>query len=219
MKYNQALGLLFLITTALGCGFSTEKRRPEAIEETLSERSVKKIAEADILNEVTKQGGSITAAIQSVFLNKISEQYANGGYEKAAEYCAVEAYPLTDSLASVYKVFLKRVSLKPRNPANAPSEVERGLLEAYEYAHEKGLPLNTNVQFIRPGDTILYNKPIFIASELCLNCHGPKEELSEGVKALLAKKYPEDKATGYKPGDLRGMWSLKFLKKEIVQGL
>jgi hypothetical protein len=219
MKYIQALGILFLVATVFSCGFSTEKRRPEAIEETLSERSVKKISEADILNEVTTQGDSITTTAQAVFLSKISEQYAKGGFEKAAEYCAIDAYPLTDSLAAEYKVFLKRVSLKPRNTANTPSEVEKGLLEAYEYANDQGLALNTNVQFIRPGDTILYNKPIFVASELCLNCHGPKEELSEGVKALLADKYPEDKATGYAIGDLRGMWSLKFLKKEIVKGL
>lgn len=219
MKYWKALRVLFLLATVYGCGFSTEKRRPEAIEETLSERSVKKIAEADILNEVTRQGDSITAAVQAVFMNKISAQYAKGGFESAAEYCAMEAYPLTDSLAAEYKVFLKRVSLKPRNLSNAPSSVENGLLEAYEYAHEQGLPLNTNVQFLRPGDTILYNKPIFIASELCLNCHGPEEKLAEGVKALLTEKYPEDKATGYKMGELRGMWSLKFLKKEIVKGL
>ncbi|PTB91349.1 hypothetical protein C9994_15705, partial [Marivirga lumbricoides] len=156
MKFQRAFAAFFLISAVIGCGFSTEKRRPEAIEESLPERSVKKISEAEILNEVTRQGDSITAAVQAVFLNKISNQYAEGGFRKAAEYCALEAYPLTDSLSDVYKVFLKRVSVKPRNTRNEPSDVERGLLEAYDYAHEKNLTLTTNVQFIRPGDTILY---------------------------------------------------------------
>lgn len=40
---------------------------------------------------------------------------------------------------------------------------------------------------------------------LCLNCHGDKNMLSEEVSAQLANLYPEDKATGYREGDFRGV--------------
>jgi hypothetical protein len=152
-------------------------------------------------------------------MSKISEKYAEGGYQAAAKFCSMNAYPLTDSLATAYKVFLKRVSNKNRNPNNVPSEIEKGILEAYQYSIEHGDKLGSNVQFIRPGDTILYNNPIKTPSVLCLNCHGTPDQISEEVRTILQNEYPDDKATGYKLGDLRGMWSLKFLKKEIVQGL
>ncbi len=208
-----------LLLSIIGCGFSTEKRRPKAIEETQDERSIKKISDAEIINRVNKLGDSITAMAQKTFMNKISAQYEMGGFEAAAQYCSMKAYPLTDSLANQYKVYLSRVSLKNRNPANEAKGLEKGLLEAYADAHENDIELNTNVQFIRPGDSILYNKPIFIASNVCLNCHGSKDDISSEIQQLLSAQYPNDKATGYKTGDLRGMWSVKFLKKEIVQGL
>ncbi|MBK6267121.1 DUF3365 domain-containing protein [Marivirga sp. S37H4] len=215
----RKLFVLLLTLLMIGCGFSTEKRRPKAIEETQSERSVRKISEADILNKVKKLGDSISMQAQQLFMKRISEQYAKGGFVEAAAYCNMEAYSITDSLAKSYSIYLKRVSTQNRSPQNAPSEMEKELLEAYEYSHQEGIDLNPNVQFIQPGDTILYNKPIFIASELCLNCHGTKDDISEEVQALLKERYPNDQATGYELGDFRGMWSLKFLKKDIVKNL
>ena len=40
------------------------------------------------------------------------------------------------------------------------------------------------------------------ALPLCLTCHGAA--LSPDVEAALAESYPEDHATGYSAGDLRG---------------
>ena len=38
----------------------------------------------------------------------------------------------------------------------------------------------------------------------CVVCHGKPEQLAEGVAAALAKRYPDDAATGFAPGELRG---------------
>ena len=38
--------------------------------------------------------------------------------------------------------------------------------------------------------------------KLCLGCHG--KSIAPEVKAKLAELYPEDKATGFSEGDLRG---------------
>lgn len=219
MSFSTKLSLAVFFVVVWACGFSTEKRRPKQIQDSQPKREVKKVSEADIINRTKKLGDSLTKQATAVFMGKISEKYAEGGYEAAAEFCSMKAYPLTDSLAKEYKVFLKRVSNKNRNPENFPSALEKQVLEAYEYSVEKGDEIGANVQFIRPGDTILYNKPIRIPSELCLNCHGNSSQISDQVQTILKEEYPNDKATGYKVGDLRGMWSLKFLKKEVVQGL
>lgn len=219
MKLLTRLFLVGCVLLVWACGFSTEKRRPKYIEDTQNLREVKRVSEADIINSTKKLGDSISQLATNVFMTKIAEQYAAGGYEAAAEYCSMNAYPLTDSLANEYKIYLKRVSNKNRNPGNVPSELEKQVLDAFEYSAEHNDKLGSNVQFVRPGDTILYNKPIRIPSELCLNCHGSPSQISEEVQAILNKDYPNDKAVDYKVGDLRGMWSLKFLKRKVVQGM
>jgi hypothetical protein len=39
----------------------------------------------------------------------------------------------------------------------------------------------------------------------CLLCHGPRETLMPKVQTALVKDYPDDQATGYAMGDLRGV--------------
>jgi hypothetical protein len=57
--------------------------------------------------------------------------------------------------------------------------------------------------------SVRYFKPI-VVQELCLTCHGNKESFSPELKTALKEKYPDDKAVDYRPGDLRGMWSVTF---------
>jgi hypothetical protein len=45
----------------------------------------------------------------------------------------------------------------------------------------------------------------------CLACHGDPEAIDPQVKRLLAERYPDDTAVGYKPGDLRGAVSVSVL--------
>ena len=38
----------------------------------------------------------------------------------------------------------------------------------------------------------------------CLGCHGPRESILPTVREALEAAYPDDKATGFKAGELRG---------------
>jgi hypothetical protein len=44
---------------------------------------------------------------------------------------------------------------------------------------------------------------------LCLTCHGTERTIPESVQIRLAKEYPNDKATGYAAGQIRGAVSIK----------
>ena len=39
---------------------------------------------------------------------------------------------------------------------------------------------------------------------LCLNCHGPRDQLKPEVRAAIDEHYPNDRAVGYKEGEIRG---------------
>jgi len=45
----------------------------------------------------------------------------------------------------------------------------------------------------------------------CLGCHGTEGgDINAKTLKIIKQKYPEDKATGYKEGDLRGWWKITF---------
>jgi hypothetical protein len=43
----------------------------------------------------------------------------------------------------------------------------------------------------------------------CLACHGSPKQFDVAVADLLREKYPDDRAVGYKVGDLRGAVSVR----------
>jgi hypothetical protein len=101
---------------------------------------------------------------------------------------------------------VRRVSLRTRNQDNAPDPWEREQLTRLEAEAASG---------VRPEETVARTdrelrllRPIFVAGA-CLACHGEPADLDPGVRRLLAERYPDDRATGYRSGDLRGAVSVR----------
>ena len=120
------------------------------------------------------------------------------GPTNAIAACRVEA-PKLAAEASTGGVRVGRTSTKLRNPANAPKPWMVPVLERYAEGAKEREP---SVVFI-DDDTVGYVEPIY-AQPLCLTCHG--QTIAPEVSAELEKLYPEDQATGYAAGDLRGVF-------------
>ncbi|MBI3779452.1 MAG: DUF3365 domain-containing protein [candidate division NC10 bacterium] len=109
---------------------------------------------------------------------------------------------------------VRRVSVKYRNPADAPDEYEARVLDEFAALKAKGeLQVDTEHADVvtEEGRRYLrYMKPIVLRSPVCLSCHGQPDEISPEVKAELQRLYPQDKATGYRVADLRGAVSVKI---------
>lgn len=96
---------------------------------------------------------------------------------------------------------IRQAAARYRNPENAADEAEmelirrfetdRSLSEVWEDFETEGKPHKR------------YTRPIYVESA-CLACHGPKEARPEFIR----KKYPDDRAYGFKEGDLRGIISV-----------
>ena len=86
------------------------------------------------------------------------------------------------------------------------------MLSKFEMLHQsKELNSETeHAEIVQEGEFkyLRYLKPILVQAE-CLNCHGSETEIMPEVKQLIAQEYSDDKAIGYKIGDLRGAVSLK----------
>ena len=109
---------------------------------------------------------------------------------------------------------VRRVSVKYRNPADAPDEYEARVLDEFAALKAKGeLQVDTEHAEVvtEEGRRYLrYMKPIVLGSPVCLSCHGGPDEISPEIKPELQRLYPQDKATGYRVADLRGAVSVKI---------
>lgn len=155
------------------------------------------IARADAGIEALKKG----------LMGKLKNQIAEGGPVSAIHLCHDEAQAITARMAGEQGITMGRTSHKLRNPANAPRDWVAAYVEASagkkaDAVDSMAVDLGDRVGIIRPIGTM----------GLCLNCHGAREMLSPQVKAALAEKYPEDQATGFAVGDVRGLFWVEVPK-------
>jgi hypothetical protein len=154
------------------------------------------------------RGQAIAKETFSLLSSNLQSAIVSGGVTNALPYCSLAASPLTASIAERHGVALQRITQRPRNPearADAQEEVVLAQFQARVQSGTAPRPLATNLLAGRAT----FFAPIVIQNELCLNCHGvPGREIQSETQALLTKLYPQDEATGYREGDLRGAWRI-----------
>ncbi|WP_026950603.1 Tll0287-like domain-containing protein [Algoriphagus mannitolivorans] len=213
LSFVLGLGLL------VSCGRG-ERVSKDVFEEVNKNMEVKRLTEVEILEEAMIWGDSITQEAQQNLITKLQNAIAEKGIPGAVEYCKVNALPILEEVGKKHGVTVKRVSNRFRNPADQPDSDEAPILEAYEYNAENGLSIDPNLQKLENGEVLLYTKAIIIPGGLCLNCHGdPGKDISAETLQTLESLYPQDQAKGHKVGDLRGMWAVRFPKREVVKRL
>ncbi len=105
---------------------------------------------------------------------------------------------------------IHRVSLKARNPADRPDPWEAELLRQLEQAKAAGALPGEVAQVLEDANghrVLRYAKPL-VVGKACLACHGDPAQMKPEVRERLAELYPDDRATGYREGDLRGIVSV-----------
>jgi hypothetical protein len=158
--------------------------------------------------EIVKIGQETSKALFDTLAPKLQNSIKENGILKASEFCANEAQTLTKEVNKNLKagVSVKRVSLKNRNELNAPNEIEINAL--------KTLEANRSLTYFISESEKSYKffKPIIIEQVVCLKCHGDENTIDKSAKEFLSKKYPNDKASGFKMGDLRGAFVVEIDK-------
>lgn len=128
----------------------------------------------------------------------------------ALEFCNVRAYPLTDSMSVLHQAEIKRVSDKPRNQANAANEQELKHIETFKNMLVQGEEIKPILE--ESDNAVSFYYPIK-TNKMCMQCHGNKrKDIKAEVLAGIKSLYPKDKAFGYFPNQIRGIWSIKMKK-------
>jgi hypothetical protein len=147
------------------------------------------------------RGAELLAPFKKDLQQALKSGLAEGPAE-AIQVCRVKAPEIADAL-SVDGVRVGRSSHKLRNPGNEGPDWVRPIMQAYLDDPASRSPQAVEVDGNRRG----YVEPI-IVQPLCLTCHG--SELAPEISAQIAELYPDDRATGFEAGDLRGVFWLEY---------
>ncbi len=191
---SRWLVLIILFAVAVAVGSAPPETKPVASDEEL----LAKAAEVAI--------SQFSSQLQTSLKVALSE----GGPVNALGVCNVVAPDI--QMAHVRDGwFIERVTDRPRNRNSQADSLQ--LVVLGRFAASDSLASVTEWDHPQERQKFRYFKPIRVA-DICLNCHGDAGKLDANVKAKLAELYPNDKAVGYKVGELRGMFAVEILWPE-----
>ena len=143
----------------------------------------------------------LSGALQAELKNALHA----GGPAAAVAVCNTQAMPITARVSADHGMTINRVSLKNRNPANAPNHWQKAVLQEFEHRLARGQDVTT-ITWSETVDVDGAREYRFMKAiptgGVCLACHGAA--LSPEISRVLAELYPNDLATGFNEGDIRG---------------
>ncbi|MFT5686240.1 MAG: hypothetical protein ACI8RZ_007196 [Myxococcota bacterium] len=150
---------------------------------------------------------SAASTLTTALKGTLTDAMSQGGPETAVSACADQAQGTAALALAGKRARAGRTSTRLRSPANKAPDWVVPWLEAHgDGALADAKPETTftesdghlTARIIRPIEV----KP------LCLSCHGDAATIPPEVAAILTERYPDDAATGYAVGDLRGaVWA------------
>ncbi len=165
------------------------------------------------LEEVKMVAGKAAGEFMKELKSILVAEMKKGGPESALNVCSDTAQEFAKNYSAKKGMEVRRVSFMNRNEANVPDEAEVMWLKECENMM-KADNFNKDTVFFRVertanSKTLHLAKPILLAEE-CVVCHGTEDQIPGNIKKLIAEKYPDDKAVNFKPGDLRGLVTVKM---------
>ncbi len=151
--------------------------------------------------EWRQRGAAAVLPLKQALLAELNAALEKGP-ENAIDVCRIRA-PALSAAASSPALRIGRTSERLRNPANAPADWVTPLLAEYAARPTDREP---RVSRLASG-WIGYVEPIYVAP-MCLTCHG--ETIAPQLQARLRALYPQDRATGFRAGDFRGVFWVEF---------
>ena len=161
--------------------------------------------------EFTHQSNDKVEMLAGDLKRALMSAMQTGGPQAAVNTCKMQASEITTQLNTNSGLQIKRTSLKYRNPNNLPDAWERSILQHFKQLAAEGVAIQQLVhtdQVTTDGQNqFRYMRAIPVQAP-CLACHGTEQQIPASVHKVLAQHYPDDQATGYAVGDIRGAFSV-----------
>lgn len=168
---------------------------------------------------MTDEAQQVAGQLVEQLGSALKQALAESGPEGAISVCRDTAPMLAASLSRQTGWKVSRVSLKTRNPLIGQpdaweQQVLHGFDEAAAAARNPSQLQHAEIVTEPTGRFFRYMKALPV-KPLCLTCHGTETTIPASVQARLQKEYPNDRATGYYAGQVRGAVTIK---RRLEQG-
>lgn len=169
----------------------------------------------EALKAFTDDARKVSSQLMTQVRGELLKELERSGPIRAITVCKYSVPELTSAVSRQTGWRVTRVALRPRNNSiGHPDAWEQKVLLDFEKRLAKGEKIDA-LEYVEvvsepAGKAYRYMKAIPMQAA-CLACHGPAEQLGEGVRAQLAAEYPYDKAIDYSVGQVRGAVSVKKL--------
>ncbi len=151
------------------------------------------------LQPALHRGDLVILAIQSATSAELTRELTSGGPGDAIRVCHLSATALIYRLGRDEGIAAGRTAARLRAPVNAPKPWAVPVVA--QYANARAADVEGFV--VDLGDKVGIMRPV-AHRPVCSSCHGVEEKLDARVRQELKDRYPGDRATGFKDGDLRG---------------
>ncbi|RFC55336.1 Tll0287-like domain-containing protein [Brumimicrobium aurantiacum] len=200
--------LALSILTFSSCGLDSGNKNESS--NTVEHESITELTKAE-KDEYIELGKSYSSSTQQVLGKNLIGALSKQGSIGALEFCNIQAIPLTDSMQNKMGVKISRISDQPRNQDNKASEQELAIIKDFKSQIASGkIAPEISPVLIEEENKVRFYAPI-VTNAMCLQCHGVKEtDIKPETLEMIAELYPQDKATGYKSNEVRGVWSIIF---------
>lgn len=151
--------------------------------------------------------GQLADRMQTDLKAQLSTALTQVGPVGAIGVCQSVAPAIAQGLSEESGLMVSRISRKTRNTENAFSSELAPLYDELELTPMvDGKPAALHRQV---GDRFVYMRAIPMQEQPCATCHGT--DIAPEVQEAIAQSYPDDRATGFEPGELRGAFLVQTI--------
>ncbi|QEG41519.1 c-type heme family protein [Roseimaritima ulvae] len=190
------LSLGFVLVVA-GCSSQSSVEKPNDAEQSAAVA----IVEGQTPGEAAKE--KMLAAKEALFKKlsgRLVEAMSGQGPAAAITVCQQEAPAIAKAVSEEHGLKIGRTGVRLRNPDNvAPAWAEPLVQDKTDTPTFVTLDNGHSAALL----------PIKLQGQ-CLMCHGPNQSIAPIIQEQLTKLYPNDQATGFQEGELRGWFWIEL---------
>ena len=144
---------------------------------------------------------------------ELGQAMQHGGPVAAVAVCKSRAPEIAARLSASSGAAVGRTAIRLRNPANAPDDLERAVMQGFAAELSSASPAAT-----APPEAIFESRSAqgterrylraIVTQPVCLACHGAT--IAPELATAIARDYPQDTATGFETGQLRGAVTVRW---------
>lgn len=161
------------------------------------------------IDEYRGQARVLVQQFAGALRKALQEAIAEGDLGHAVRVCKTTATKVAHNFAQRGDWLVRRTALRVRNPDNAPTREEKAVLLDFQARAKRGEKI-AGMEFMaiarRLDEPYFHYMQAIPLGELCAQCHG--KNIDPDLALLIQGLYPEDRATGFEVGELRGAFTL-----------